>query len=83
MSLLSVSVLLYVISYHKLWLSIIYYMEKVKNKINELRDELDDILTARDNLQRQLRDMDARVTQIVGALDALGDLLEDEPTDSD
>lgn len=59
-------------------------MEKIENKINELRTELDDILTARDNLQRQLRDMDTRVTQIIGALDALNDLVEvEEPTDSD
>jgi len=43
-------------------------MEKIDKKINQLGEEANNLVSKRERLEQALRDIDVRLTQIVGAI---------------
>jgi prefoldin subunit 5 len=50
----------------------------VEKAMAELQEEAQSLVSKREELQQSFKEIDVRLTQIVGALQALGKLLEDE-----
>jgi hypothetical protein len=52
-------------------------MDKIKNKIEQLNTEAENLINIRNQLNQQFNEIEVRLTQIVGAIKALDDLLTD------
>jgi len=53
-------------------------MEKIENKIKELNEEAANLANISDHLNQQLKDIQIRITQIVGAVKALKEILNED-----
>ena len=52
--------------------------DKIKNKINELTKEAEQLVNQKRRLEQQVQHIEIRLTQIVGAINALQDLEEND-----
>ena len=58
-------------------------MGNIQKAMAELQEEAQSLVSKREELQISLKDIDVRLTQIVGGLQALGKLLQSEGINND
>lgn len=58
-------------------------MEVIKNKIQQLGMEADSLVNRRAGLEQELRNIETRLTQIVGAITELNSLVQETEKEND